>query len=403
MNAARGKLTSQSAAAPPLQGIRVLEVGTLIAGPFAGRLLGDYGADVIKVEQPVTGDPLREWGRRVDGHHGSLWSLVQGRGKRSIALDLHQPEAQRIVRALASEADVLLENFRPGRLEAWGLAPERLMELNPGLVVVRISGYGQTGPLADQPCFGTIAEAVGGLRYLTGEPDRPPGRVGLSLGDSVAAMYAVIGALLALRAREMTGAGQVVDVSLAESVFSLLEGVLPEYSYFGSVRERTGNIAHNSAPTNSYACADGVRVVIGANTTPLFRRLAMVIDRQDLALDPKLQSNGGRVARASELDAAIEGWTQLLPADRVLDLLRQNRIPAGRINSIRDIVNEPQFQHRQMLIAATDERLAKPVLTPGIVPKLSSQNGWAPSLAPDVGENTGEILAEIAERLETTA
>ena len=282
MSMARGDLTDHIGAVAPLNGLRVVEVGTLIAGPFAGRLLADYGADVIKVEQPGVGDPLREWGRKVDGH-GSLWSLVQNRGKRSVALDLHRPRAQQIVRQLAGEADVLIENFRPGRLEAWGLGPERLMGLNSRLIVVRISGYGQTGPLAGQPCFGTIAEAVGGLRYLTGDPDRPPARVGLSLGDSVAALYAVIGVLLALHARESTGRGQVVDVSLTESIFSLLEGVLPEYSYFGVVREREGNIAHNSAPTNVYACNDGVSVVIGANTTPLFRRLARLIDRPDLA------------------------------------------------------------------------------------------------------------------------
>ena len=384
----------------PLDGIRVLELGTLIAGPFAGRLLADYGANVIKIEQPGPGDPLREWGRQVDGH-GSLWSLVQGRGKRSVALDLHDPAAQQAVRALAMTADVLIENFRPGRLEGWGLGPDRLHELNPGLVIVRISGFGQTGPLADQACFGTIGEAVGGIRYLTGEPERPPARVGLSLGDSIAALYAVIGALLALRAPERTGCGQVVDVALAESVFSLLEGVLPEYSYHGVVRERTGNIAHNSAPTNMYQCGDGVYIVVGANSTPLFRRLATVIGRPDLGEDPELQRNPGRVRRAEELDAAIEAWTIGRSSLEALTILRRERIPVGRINSIADIVNEPQFQEREMLVPVIDERLERPVLTPGIVPKLSRTPAWRPSLGRDVGQDTEAVLAEIAEQLES--
>ena len=401
MDMARGESVSPRGTRPTLEGLRVLEVGTLIAGPFAGRLLADYGADVIKIEQPEVGDPLREWGRKANGH-GSLWSLVQNRGKRSIALDLHQPSAQRIVRALASEADVLIENFRPGRLEAWGLGASQLMNLNAGLVMVRISGYGQTGPLADQPCFGTIAEAVGGLRYLTGEPDRPPARVGLSLGDSVAALYAVIGVLLALRARESTGRGQVVDVSLTESIFSLLEGTLPEYSYFGVVRERAGNAAHNSAPTNAYPCKDGVSVVIGANTTPLFRRLARLIDRPDLAEDPDLQSTTGRVRRAAELDATIEGWTRARPSAQVLETLQAEKLPGGRINTIRDIVEEPQFQERGMLAEVVDERLERPVLTPGVVPKLSLQPPMIPRLGGALGAETDEVLAAIAERLEQT-
>ncbi len=386
---------------PPLHGVRVLELGTLIAGPFAGRLLADYGADVIKIEQPGHGDPLREWGRPVDGH-GSLWSLVQGRGKRSVALDLHEPRAQEAVRRLAAGADVLIENFRPGRLEGWGLGPERLHEINPGLVMVRISGFGQTGPLADQACFGTIGEAVGGMRYLTGEPDRPPARVGLSLGDSIAALYAVIGTLLALGARQQTGLGQVVDVALAESVFSLLEGVLPEYSYHGAVRERTGNIAHNSAPTNMYRCADDVYVVVGANSTQLFRKLAAVIGRPDLRDDPQLQRNPGRVRRADELDAAIEAWTLGRSSAEVLAILREARLPVGRINSIADIVGEPQFQARGMLAPVEDERLERPVLTPGIVPKLSRMPSWTPTLGRDVGQDTADVLAEIEREVERT-
>lgn len=378
----------------PLSGIRVLELGTLIAGPFAGRLFADYGADVIKVEHPKGGDPLRDWGRTVGGH-GSLWSLVQGRGKRSIALDLHDAEAQQVVLALAKTADVMIENFRPGRLEEWGLGPNILESVNPRLILVRISGFGQTGPLAQQAGFGTIAEAIGGLRYLTGDPERPPTRAGLSLGDSVASLYAMIGALIALQERTTSGRGQTVDVALTESVFSLLEGVLPEYSYFGMVRERTGNIAHNSAPTNVYRCQDSNHVVIGANSSTLFATLMRTIGRPELALDPDLRSNRGRVKRSAELDQAIEAWTSGRSSDDVLAELREARIPAGRINSIADIVNDLQFRSRDMLVEVSDARLDRPVLTPGVVPRLSRTPGHVPPLAPPVGSDSEAILGEL--------
>ncbi len=377
-----------------MSGTRVLELGTLIAGPFAGRLFADYGADVIKVEHPDGGDPLRDWGRSV-GEHGSLWSLVQGRGKRSIALDLHDPDAQHVVLDLAKTADVLIENFRPGRLEAWGLGPDVLEKANPRLVIVRISGFGQTGPLAQQAGFGTIAEAIGGLRYLTGDPERPPTRAGLSLGDTVAALFATIGALVALHERTVSGRGQVVDVALTESVFSLLEGVLPEYSYFGTIRRRTGNIAHNSAPTNVYHCQDSHHVVIGANSSTLFGTLMQTIERPDLADDPGLRSNQGRVKRAAELDEAIEAWTRGRSSDDVLAELRDARIPAGRINSIADIVNDLQFRSRGMLVEIDDPRLDRPVLTPGVVPRLSRTPGHVPGLASPVGGDSEAILAEM--------
>jgi formyl-CoA transferase len=378
----------------PMSDLRVLELGTLIAGPFAGRLFADFGADVIKVEHPDGGDPLRDWGQTVDGN-GSLWSLVQGRGKRSIALDLHDAKAQQVVLALARTADVMIENFRPGRLEGWGLGPDVLEALNPRLILVRISGFGQTGPLAQQAGFGTIAEAVGGLRYLTGEPDRPPSRAGLSLGDSIAALYAMIGALLALHDRAMSGRGQTVDVALTESVFSLLEGVLPEYGYFGMIRQRTGNIAHNSAPTNLYRCRDSTDVVIGANSSALFAALMETIGRPDLALDPGLRSNRGRVKRSEELDEAIEQWTLGRSSDEVLASMRTARIPAGRINTIADIANDPQFRDREMLVEVTDPRLERPLLTPGIVPKLSRTPGHVSPLAPPVGGDSEAILGEI--------
>jgi formyl-CoA transferase len=353
---------------------------------------------VIKVEHPDGGDALRDWGQTVDGH-GSLWSLVQGRGKRSIALDLHDAEAQQVVLSLARTADVLIENFRPGRLEEWGLGPDVLEAVNARLILVRISGFGQTGPLAQQAGFGTIAEAVGGLRYLTGDPDRPPSRAGLSLGDSIAALYAMIGALIALHERGTSGRGQTVDVALTESVFSLLEGVLPEYGYFGMIRQRTGNIAHNSAPTNVYRCQDSTDVVIGANSSALFAALMETIGRPDLALDPGLRSNKGRVKRSDELDEAIEQWTLGRPSDDVLASMRTARIPAGRINTIADIANDPQFRTRDMLVEVTDPRLERPLLTPGIVPKLSRTPGHVSPLARPVGSDSEAILREIQQAL----
>lgn len=381
----------------PLKDIRVLELGTLIAGPFAGRMFADFGADVIKIEHPTHGDPLRTWGltwRSSD----SLWHLVQSRGKRSVAADLHVPEDQAFARQLAIESDVLIENFRPGRLESWNLDPNDLMKANPGLIVVRISGYGQSGPLRDQPAFGTIAEAAGGLRFVTGEPDRPPARVGLSLGDSIASLHAVIGALIALHERASSGRGQVVDVALTESLFAMLEGILPEYAYHGAVRERTGNIAHNSAPTNAYPCADGSLVCIAANTTGLSRVLFEVIGRKEYLRDAALGTNEGRVARADELDAAIGAWTKARPADEVIAILRARGVPVSRINSIADIVSDPQFRERDMIVEVRDDRLDRPVLVPGVVPKLSRTPGAVPPLAEPLGASTDDARRSVGRR-----
>ena len=369
----------------PLADLRVLELGTLIAGPFAGRWLADFGAEVIKVEHPASGDPLRGWGETWNGTE-SLWHLVQSRGKRSVAADLHDPADQALVRALAAESDILIENFRPGRLEAWNLDPATLMAANPGLIVVRISGYGQTGPLREQPGFGTIAEAAGGLRYLTGEPDRPPARVGLSLGDSIASLHALVGALIALHEREASGRGQVVDVALTEAVFSMLEGVLPEYGYSGTVRERVGNIAHNSAPTNAYPCADGALVCIAANTTPLFRSLFRAIGRDDIADDAEPVENQGRVRRAAELDEAIAG------VDGDADGRRRGRrsCASGGSRSAGSTASPTSWRTRSSRPAtwssrSTDERLARPLLVPGVVPKLSRTPGRVPPLGPAAG------------------
>lgn len=382
----------------PLSDLRVLELGTLIAGPFAGRLFADFGAEVIKIEHPATGDPLRKWGMIVDSAD-SVWHLVQSRGKLSVTADLHDPLDQAFVRQLALESDVLIENFRPGRLEQWNLDPEELARENPRLIVLRISGYGQTGPMRDQPAFGTIAEAAGGLRFLTGEPDRPPGRLGLSLGDSIASLHAVVGALIALHERHASGRGQVVDVALTEAVFAMLEGVLPEYGYFGAVRERTGNIAHNSAPTNAYPCADGAQVCIAANTTGLFQSLFRLMGREDCGNDPVLATNRGRVDRAAELDAIITAWTLARSSDEVLGLLREHRIPVSRINSVADIVADPQFRAREMIVTAYDERLERPLLVPGVVPKLSRTPGSVPPLAQLLGTAT-ETVRDRLERFD---
>lgn len=381
----------------PLVDLRVLELGTLIAGPFAGRLLADFGAEVIKVEHPGRGDPLRTWGMTWDGSD-SLWHMVQSRGKLSVTADLHDPGDQAFVRQLASESDILIENFRPGRLEKWHLDPQDLMEANPGLIVVRISGYGQTGPLRDQPAFGTIAEAAGGLRFLTGEPDRAPARVGLSLGDSIASLHALVGALMALHERHTSGRGQVVDVALTEALFSMLEGILPEYGYFGVVRERTGNIAHNSAPTNAYPCADGSLVCIAANTTRLFRALFRLIGRDEYATDPGLATNQGRVDRATELDKVLADWTRSRTSDDVVALLRQHEIPVSRINSIADIVADPQFLSRDMIVEVGDERLERPLLVPGVAPRLSRTPGRVPALAQALGAANHAVRRELLRR-----
>ena len=391
-----GRMPSSSGAGP-LADIRVLELGTLIAGPFAGRMFADFGAEVIKVEHPERGDPLRTWGMGWNGS-ASLWHLIQSRGKRSVAADLHDPDDQAFVRQLAIESDILIENFRPGRLEKWNLDPQDLIAANPRLIVVRISGYGQTGPMRDQPSFGTIAEAAGGLRYITGEPDRPPARVGLSLGDSIASLHAVVGALIALHERQASGRGQIVDVALTESLFAMLEGILPEFAYLGATRERTGNIAHNSAPTNVYACADGALVCIAANTTTLFRTLLRTIGRVDYADDAILATNEGRVARARELDEVIGAWTRSRTAAEVVHVLREQAVPVSPINSIGDIVTDPQFIERDMIVPVEDERLERPLLVPGVVPKLSRTPGRVPVLAEELGASTDAVRRSVEAR-----
>ena len=316
-----------------LSGLKVIELGQLIAGPFAAKTLADFGAEVIKIEPPGSGDPLRQWRLLKDGT--SVWWQVQSRNKRSLALDLKQAEAQDIVRKLASEADVLIENFRPGAMESWGLGPDLLQKLNPGLIILRISGYGQTGPYKDKPGFGVVAEAMGGMRHLSGEPGRLPVRVGISIGDTLASLHGVIGILMALHEKQKSGLGQVIDVALYEAVFNCMESLLPEFSEFGAVRGPAGSALPGIAPTNAYLCKDGCALIAG-NGDSIFKRLMSTIGREDLGADPNLSSNAGRVKRVEELDAAIDAWTAKLTVTEVLAALDAAAVPAGRIYTVQD-------------------------------------------------------------------
>ena len=380
------------ASAGPLAGLKVLELGQLIAGPFAAKTLADFGADIIKIEAPDTGDPLRQWRLLKDGT--SVWWQVQSRNKRSVALDLKQPEAQDIVRTLATDADVLIENFRPGAMESWGLGPDELLKLNPRLVMLRISGYGQTGPYRDRPGFGVVAEAMGGLRHLTAEPGRVPVRMGVSMGDTLAALHGVIGVLMALHHRHSSGAGQVIDVALYEAVFNCMESLLPEYSAFGAVRSPAGSALPGIAPSNAYLCGDGGYALIAGNGDSIFKRLMTVIAREDLATDPALANNAGRVARVAEIDAAIGQWAKNHPLDEVMSALDKAAVPAGRIYTVADIVSDPHYRARGML-ATVQLADGSTLAVPGIVPKLSVTPGSQHTNAPTLGQDTHEVLRSI--------
>lgn len=378
----------------PLDGVRVLELGSLLAGPFAGALLAGFGAEVIKIEPPE-GDPIRGW-RRLDADGTSLWWRSLARGKKSVVLDLRTERGRELVRRLASGCDLLIENFRPGTLERWGLSPERLWESNPGLVFVRVSGFGQTGPKAHRPGYASVCEAEGGLRYLTGQPGEVPVRANLSLGDSLAGLHAAFGALLALRARDRDPRrrGQVVDVGIVDSVFHLLESTLPEYDRLGVVREPSGATITGIVPSNVYPCAGGERVVIGANSESNFRRLMTVLGREDLARDPALGSNAGRVERQAELDAAIAAWTQQRSAAAVVALLEDAAVPCGRIQSVADLAADPHLAARGLIDEV--ESNGRPLRVPAILPKLSATpaaSGWA---GPELGAHTREVLLELA-------
>ena len=379
---------------PPgaLKGVRVIEMGQLIAGPFAGKTLAEFGADVIKIEAPGAGDPLRNW--RLIKEGTSVWWQVQSRNKRSIALDLRSAEGQDIARQLIAEADVLIENFRPGTLEGWGLGYEALSALNPGLIMLRISGYGQTGPYRDLPGFGAIGEAMGGLRHLTGEPGRVPVRCGISIGDTLAALHGTIGVLMALYHRQAHGGrGQVIDVALHEAVFNVMESLIPEYSAFGAVREAAGSALPGIAPSNAYRCSDGF-VLIAGNGDSIFKRLMQTIGRDDLAADTGLASNAGRVARVTELDAAIEAWTQPQPVAEVLRVLGEARVPAGKVYTARDIAEDPHYRARDMILRQ-QTRDGHTLEVPGVVPTLLGTPGTLRSSAPGLGDDTDAVLAEL--------
>ena len=375
--------------AKALDGIRVLELGQLIAGPFAGKTLADFGADVIKVEPPGAGDPLRKWRLLRDGT--SVWWEVQSRNKRSVCLDLREPGGQEAARALAAEADVVIENFKPGTLEQWGLGWDRLHALNPRLVMLRISGFGQTGPYKDRPGFGVIGESMGGLRHLTGEPGRVPVRVGVSIGDTLAALHGVIGVLLALYHRDARGGeGQYVDVALYESVFNVMESLLPEYDAFGAVRERAGSALPGIVPSNAYRCKGDQYVLVGGNGDSIFRRLMAAIGRPDLENDPELAQNDGRVKHTGRIDGAIEAWTSVRTQDEVLAALEAARVPAGRIYSAADIARDPQYLAREMIVETTAAD-GKPLKVPGVVPKLSATPGALEHPAPRLGEHDADL------------
>ena len=375
-----------------LRGVRVVEMGQLIAGPFAGKTLGEFGADVIKIEAPGDGDPLRNW--RLIQEGTSVWWQVQSRNKRSIALDLRSAEGQEIARKLIAEADVLIENFRPGTLEGWGMGYDVLSKLNLGLVMLRISGYGQTGPYRDLPGFGVIGEAMGGLRHLTGEPGRVPVRCGVSIGDTLAALHGTIGVLTALYHRKVNGGqGQVIDVALHEAVFNVMESLLPEYSAFGAVREAAGSALPGIAPSNAYRCLDGY-VLVAGNGDSIFKRLMQSIGRADLADDPGLAVNAGRAARVAELDAAIEAWTQVRPMAEVLSTLGAARVPAGKVYTAKDIDEDPHYRARDMILQQTT-RDGYVIDVPGVVPKLMGTPGTVRTSAPHLGDDTDAVLGEI--------
>jgi formyl-CoA transferase len=390
----------------PLAGIKVLELGTLIAGPFCARMLGEFGADVIKIESPQGGDPIRQWRVLKDGN--SLWWSVQSRNKKSITLNMKDSRAQDIARRLALDADIIIENYRPGGLEKWGLGYEQLKAINPALIMVRLSGYGQTGPMRDAPGFGAIGESMGGIRYVSGHLDRPPVRIGISIGDSIASLHGAMGALMALRHRDVTGGrwngqtgeackagqGQMVDVALYEAVFNMMESLVPEYDHAGVVRERTGGALPGIVPSNTYTTADGENIVIAGNGDAIFKRLMSAIGRDDMANDPQLANNAGRVPRTQEIDDVIQTWCSTQLIDAALAALQAADVPVSKIYSVRDMLQDPQFLARQMF----EQHLfndGTPVKLPAVTPKLSETPGGTRWIGPELGEHTDQVLVTL--------
>lgn len=398
----------------PLAGIKVLELGTLIAGPFCARMLGEFGADIIKIESPQGGDPIRQWRVLKDGN--SLWWSVQSRNKKSITLNMKDSRAQEIARRLALDADIIIENYRPGVLEKWSLGYEQLKAINPALIMVRLSGYGQTGPMRDAPGFGAIGESMGGIRYVSGHPDRPPVRIGISIGDSIASLHGAMGALMALRHRDVTGGrwngqtgeackagqGQMVDVALYEAVFNMMESLVPEYDHAGVVRERTGGALPGIVPSNTYTTADGENIVIAGNGDAIFKRLMSAIGRDDMANDPQLANNAGRVPRTQEIDEAIQTWCSTQRIDAALALLQAADVPVSKIYSVRDMLQDPQFLARQMF----EQHLfndGTPIKLPAVTPKLSETPGGTRWIGPALGEHTDEVLTALGYSAEQIA
>jgi formyl-CoA transferase len=385
---------TETAAPGPLAGLRVIEMGTLIAGPFCGQILGDFGAEVIKIEDPRKGDPMRQWGRSLPQGLSPWWPVI-GRNKKSVGLDLRQPEGQEIARTLIAKADVVIENFRPGAMEKWGLGYDALSATHPGLVMARISGYGQTGPLSARAGYGLIGEAMGGLRHITGEPDRPPARAGISIGDSLAAMHAVMGIMMALHARDRTGKGQVIDAALYESVLGVMENLVTEYDLTGYVRERSGSILPGIAPSNAYPCADGDMAVIGGNGDTVFARLCAAMNREDLAADPRFATHAARGERQGELDAIISAWTSTLALDDLLALLESHGVPAGRIYRAPDMLDDPHFVAREAIVSVPHPVFGQ-VRMQNAFPKLSATPGKVRWPGPELGAHTEEVLQAVA-------
>ncbi|HYD59243.1 MAG TPA: CaiB/BaiF CoA-transferase family protein [Noviherbaspirillum sp.] len=396
----------QQKSSGPLAGIKVLELGTLIAGPFCSRMLAEFGAEVIKVEAPDGGDPIRQWRVLKDGT--SLWWYVQSRNKKSVTLNMKDPRGQQIAKQLALEADIIIENYRPGVLEKWGIGYEDLRKINPATIMVRLSGYGQTGPMKDLPGFGAIGESMGGMRYVSGHPDRPPVRIGISIGDSVAALHGVIGAMMALRHRDVTGGrwngktgencvagqGQMVDVALYEAVFNMMESLVPEYDFAGVVRARTGGALPGIVPSNTYTTKDGENIVIAGNGDAIFKRLMVAIERTDMAEDPQLARNDGRVPRTEEIDGAIQAWCDTKLIDEALAILKAADVPVGKIYSVRDMMTDPQFLARGMFEQHAF-RDGTPIKLPAITPKLSETPGETKWLGPALGEHNTEVLRSL--------
>lgn len=377
----------------PLDDVRVIELGQLLAGPFCGQILGDFGADVIKVEDPARGDPMRQWGREKP-HGKSLWWPVVARNKRSITLNLRSEDGQALLRRLIADSDVLLENFRPGTLERWGLSPEALWELNPRLVITRVSGYGQDGPYASRAGYGSIGEAMGGIRYVTGDPDKAPSRAGISLGDSLAAVFAAVGTLVALHSRERTGRGQIVDSAIFEAVLAMMESLLPEWEVAGYQRERTGSVLPNVSPSNIYPTADGEMVLIAANQDTVFRRLASVMGTPELAEDERYATHGARGASMEELDELIGGWTSRHKADELLALLNDGGVPCGRIYRAVDMLADPHFAAREAIVRVAHAQFGE-VPMQNVFPRLSATPGRVRRVGPELGEHNTAVYQDL--------